>query len=342
VSKSPTSGEAANNLFEHLRKDGLLSTSAARLTPLTGGVSSEIYRVDDGDKAFVVKRALEKLNVKDEWHADVIRNHYEHEFIRVVSDFVPDSVPKLLHVNDAAGYFAMEWLGTDLENWKTRLLAGDARPSDSQRAGALLGSIHHNTTGNAGIRSRFETTENFRKLRLDPYLIATALKHPDLNELILKEVERIATTRECLVHGDFSPKNILLNDDRLVILDCEVAWYGDPRFDVAFLLNHHFLKALYHSPVDVGLLPCIGAVLGAYHAERQLTDAQAFDQETAQLLMMLMLARVDGKSPVEFLGPPKQETLRRFVVSRLARGWVGTLEKLTVEWFDAIKLDRAG
>ena len=67
-------------------------------------------------------------------------------------------------------------------------------------------------------------------------------------EVLRAEAERLVTCRSVLVHGDFSPKNLLVSGDRLVIIDCEVAWYGDPAFDLAFLLNHLCLKALYHAP----------------------------------------------------------------------------------------------
>ena len=37
-----------------------------------------------------------------------------------------------------------------------------------------------------------------------------------------------AATKRVLVHGDFSPKNLLAGAGGPVILDAECAWYGDP------------------------------------------------------------------------------------------------------------------
>jgi len=304
------------NFLETLRQDGVVTTADARLVTLTGGVSSEIYRVEDGSRTFVVKRALEKLRVEADWRADIGRNRFERLYLERVGQIVPGAVPKVFSVHN--GYFTMEWLGGNWQNWKTRLLAGDCRIEDAAAAGRILGRIHSATFGELAFSREFDTTGNFRQLRLDPYFQTVAEKHPQLRPLIETEIARIANTRECLVHGDYSPKNMLLSGNRLVVLDCEVAWYGEPAFDLAFLLNHLLLKALYHSPADKGLGALFTAARNTYLAERKLSDEDAFDLRTARILLLLLLARVDGKSPVEYLPPDKQGRIRQFVLSRLS------------------------
>ena len=306
-----------DNFLKMLRRDGVVITAEARLVPLTGGVSSEIYRVEDGSRTFVVKRALEKLRVQADWHADIGRNRFERLYLERVGQIVPSAVPKVLSTHN--GYFTMEWVGGDWENWKTRLLAGDCRVENAAAAGQILGRIHRATFGKLALLREFDNTENFYQLRLDPYLQAMAEKHPGHRRLIEAEIARIATTRECLVHGDFSPKNILLSGDRLVVLDCEVAWYGDPAFDLAFLLNHLLLKALFHAPADKGLGALFTAARNAYFSERNLDDERLFDARTARVVLLLLLARVDGKSPVEYLPAEKQDKVRRFVLPQLSR-----------------------
>ncbi|MFT5467853.1 MAG: 5-methylthioribose kinase, partial [Verrucomicrobiales bacterium] len=236
--------ETSEEFRQQLLDDGAIGPNAS-LTPLTGGVSSDIYKVEDSDRVFVVKRALEKLKVADDWHADLSRNGFEVAYLNVVSRFLPEAVPKVLFHNPANGYFAMEHLGDGFENWKTTMLAGDCRIEHARRAGEVLGRIHRETWDDSELRAGFETTDNFHDLRLEPYLLKTAERHPDLSQQLLDEADRIRDTRRCLVHGDFSPKNMLFNGDRLVVLDCEVAWFGDPAFDVAFLLNHLMIKALH-------------------------------------------------------------------------------------------------
>ncbi|HUE37408.1 MAG TPA: phosphotransferase, partial [Candidatus Acidoferrum sp.] len=157
-------------------------------------------------------------------------------------------------------------------------------------------------------------------------------KHPALRPRFEAEAARLADVRECLVHGDFSPKNILISPARMVLLDCEVAWYGEPAFDLAFLLNHFYLKALLHAPRDVG----IGLLIEKFWSEYQaVRPSPEIEPRTAPLLLMLMLARVDGKSPVEYLDTPRRQFIRKFVQSELpAENF--SLRHITGSWFDRL------
>ncbi|MFZ4484246.1 MAG: phosphotransferase family protein [Chthoniobacterales bacterium] len=325
----------SRKFLDLLRRDGLVSSPEARLVPLTGGVSSEIFRVEDGPRVFVVKRALEKLLVRADWRADVGRNRFERLYLETVSGFMPGVVPRVLAAGD--GYFTMEWLGQGWENWKALLLAGQARTQDAAAAGSILGGIHRETAGRPELEDLFDSGQNFFQLRLDPFLLAVAARHPVHRAMIEAEVKRLAAARECLVHGDFSPKNMLRNGPRLVVMDCEPTCYGDAAFDLAFLLTHLLLKALYHAPTDHGLAGLFAAAHGGYAEERGPEASRAVAARTPRLVLLLLLARVDGKSPVEYLTPEKQEHVRRFVLPRLGSARLN-LEELSTEWFAALAL----
>lgn len=279
----------------------------ARLIPLTGGVSSEIYRVEDGDEVFVVKRALRKLKVADEWYADTSRNHFEQAYMRYVAAHFPSGVPQLVYSNPQAGYFAMEYLD-GFRNWKSDLMDGVFYRQLAEEAGRLLGHIHRKSWNDPDARAQFDALDNFDQLRIDPYLRTTAGKHPPLAAAILAEAERLYQSRQCLMHGDFSPKNMLHRDGRLVVLDCEVACYADAAFDLSFLLNHLLLKGLYHAPATTALPSLFAAVVKAYSETMGPLASQVLEP-AAGLLPMLLLARVDGKSPVEYL-TPKNKRMR--------------------------------
>lgn len=327
-------------LRQLLAEAGWIAPERARLVPLTGGVSSDVVRVDCDDRSFVVKRALGKLKVQEDWFADVGRTRYEHLYMECVSAFLPQAVPQVLHVNDEKGYFCMEWLGEGWSNWKQCLLQGTCCLEHAREAGQILGVIHQNTHGDPAIERAFDSTGNFHQLRLNPYLLTTGSRHPSLRALFAAEAERVASTRQCLVHGDYSPKNMLVRDSRLVLLDCEVAWYGDPSFDLAFLLSHLHLKALYHAPPSAAVMDLATAAREAYFAARRLDASAAaeLNGNTARLLLMLMLARVDGKSPVEYLAshPRRQDFIRRFVTGHLAGGSPPELESLSRLWSAAL------
>ena len=318
-------------LLDYLRRAGYVRDPDARLTPLSGGISSEIYLVEDGHSRFVVKRALPKLRVKDDWFADVSRNTNEWQFIECVAGFLPGAVPQLRFVAPESGCFGMEYLDDSFANWKKLLLNRVVEMQRAQKAGHILGEIHRRTTGRDDLRRRFDTTACFHQLRTSPYLLTTGERHSDLQELFVAEAGRLDATRECLVHGDFSPKNILIRTDRMVLLDCEVAWYGDPAFDVAFLLNHFFLKGIYHAPRDLGFAQMIGEFWRSYLRSRQ-NVTKDWETRVTRLLPMLMLARVDGKSPVEYLDPARATFVRKFARSRLLSG-SSELNALATDWF---------
>lgn len=325
-----------------LRRDGVLRHADATLTALTDGVSSDIFRIDDGEDTFVVKRALARLRVKDHWTADVGRNRFERLYIEYVSRFLPQAVPSLRPGDANQGYFAMEFLGPEFSSWKQLLLRGDARMEHAVWAATVLGKIHGHSAGDSGAQQQFDTTANFIQLRIDPYLLTTGDRHPDLRAQFRAEAERLASTRQCLVHGDFSPKNIMISSSRLVLLDCEVAWYGDPAFDLAFLLTHLLLKGRYHAPRQTGLGDMCRAFWERYlEVAGHSVDAQDLQPRVARLLLMVLLARVDGKSPVEYLDPGQREFVRRFSRARLLAGsfdligivsaWFATLDESKVQ-----------
>ena len=335
--------DARNNVpldfLDTLRRDGVLRHPDATLTPLTDGVSSEIFRVNDGDDCFVVKRALPKLRVKDEWLADVNRNRYEQMYIQYVARLLPAAVPSLRPGPLDRGYFAMEFLGPEFGSWKRMMLQGQVSIGDAQQAATLLGTIHaHSASDNEAAR-QFDTTANFIQLRIDPYLFTTGKRHPDLQPLFDAEGQRLASTRQCLVHGDFSPKNLMISPSRMVLLDCEVAWYGDPAFDLAFLFTHLLLKGLYHAPRQIGFEQMCHAFWRRYvDVAGHAIDTRELEPRVARLLLMLLLARIDGKSPIEYVTDPKQaDWVRQFTRAGILAAY-RTLNDVVQQWFANLNL----
>lgn len=327
-----------SHILPLLHRDGLVS-GAARCSPLSGGVSSDVFLIEDQGKRFVVKQALPCLKVRDHWPADTSRNHVEYEFLKYLKQLIPGAAPQLIAAG--ADYFAMEYLGPEYANWKELLLRGECRQEHALGAATILGTLHRQSFGDPQLASRFDTTTNFHQLRTDPYLLTTGQRHPELREVFEQEALRLEATRECLVHGDYSPKNILIGNSRLVLLDCEVAWYGDPAFDLAFLTNHLLLKSLFHAPAEIGLRRMTETFLENYFQERALpaAEAQDLDSRTARLLLMLMLARVDGKSPAEYLTGGGQNFVRQFVGSTLAWSQF-SMDQVISRWFSVLSADQ--
>jgi aminoglycoside phosphotransferase (APT) family kinase protein len=286
---------------------------------LSGGVSSEIWKVGD----VCVKRALARLRVAQRWEAPVERNRYERLWLETASAAAPGAAPRVLAADDGAGVFAMEYVKAPV--WKALLREGKADPEFAARVGQTLGAIHRVTAHRADIARQFATDAIFHAIRLEPYLLATGRAHPDLAPRFQALAQRTAETKVCLVHGDVSPKNILVTPRRPMFLDAECAWYGDPAFDLAFCLNHLLLKCLWVPSARAALLECYDALSNAYGA-----PFEGVQDRAASLLPALLLARVDGKSPVEYLTDKDKSTVRSTARSLL--GSAATLEDVRAAW----------
>jgi aminoglycoside phosphotransferase (APT) family kinase protein len=326
---------AAPELDRFLHRQGLATEAEkAAWTPLAGGVSSDIWRVDLPGRTICVKRALPKLRVGSDWWAPVSRNRYEWEWLRLAATIVPLSVPRPLAHDPDLGLFAMSFLpAAGYPLWKRQLLAGRIEVETAARVGRLLATLHNATAGRPEVAAAFDTTDNFRALRLDPYLLATAARHPDLQPALVALVERTAQARIALVHGDVSPKNILVGADAPVLLDAECAWYGDPAFDIAFCLNHLLLKPVLMPGHLDEFLRAFETMATSYLDEARFENRADLEARAASLLPALALARIDGKSPVEYLvDRPFEQDLVRSLARPLISRPAASLTEVMGQW----------
>lgn len=302
-----------------------------RALALAGGVSSGIYRVDLRSGRYGVKQALPKLKVAKDWKVPVERVFSEIAWLRVAAGIVPGRVPAVLGEDAATQSFVMPFLGEEYRNWKAELLAGRVDVPLARFVGDVLGRIHAATADDAELAARFATDANFHALRLEPYLVEAAREHPALADRLLALVERTASTRRVLVHGDVSPKNVLAGPHGPVLLDAECAWFGDPAFDVAFCLNHFLLKAAHLPAHGRALMNAFHGFSQAYFAHVHWEAPAILQERVATLLPALTLARIDGKSPVEYLSQAQRTSVRRHAIA-LLRQAPSSLETAAVRW----------
>lgn len=320
---------SAESLVPYLRRQGLIGPDEpAAVTTLGGGISNTVLKVVTTRRRLVVKQALARLRVAATWEADVKRVLQEAACLRVLGERFPGCAPEVMFVDPVANVMVMACAPDGARTWKDDLLVGRIDLAVVQEVGALLGRIHGSTLGDTSIREAFFATAAFHQLRVDPYLLTLIERHPDMGRPLARVVAQMGVYRCALVHGDFSPKNVLVNVNPggggLWILDCEPVHYGDPAFDLAFALNHLVLKG-FHRPHQAGeYLAAAGAFLAAYRQGTggvpELTGTD-YERRTAALLTALLLARVDGKSPAEYLtDPPTQEAVRRLARWALGSG----------------------
>ena len=269
---------------------------------LAGGVSSDIWKISARGETFCLKRALPKLRVAAVWEAPVERNRTERLWCETANSIRPGVAPTILAHDDGRHLFAMAYLPPATHRlWKNDLAAAHVEPAFAEAVGAAIGDIHRATAGRADLAQRFDTLAIFERIRIDPYLREVARRHADLAGPIGAMADALAGRRIALVHGDLSPKNILIGPGGPVLLDAECAWYGDPAFDPAFCLNHLLLKSVWRPDALARLIESARAFWGAYAPRIGWEEPAALEARVAALLGALLLARIDGKSPVEYI-----------------------------------------
>ena len=288
-------------LAAHLVRRGLTrSVAEVRVRALAGGVSNDVVAVAAPGLDAVVKQALGQLRVAEEWLADPARIDTEGRALRLAGELLPGAVPTVLDL--AEGYLVIERAPENWHTWKEDLLAGEVDLQVAERLGRALGVWQRSTAGRADVARDFGDVTAFTQLRVDPFHRTIAARHPDLADVVERTVEVMTRSRACLVHGDYTPKNVLVDPagSGLWVIDWEVAHVGDPSFDPAWTLGHLLLKSV-HRPASAAAYASAGE---AFVAGLAAELGGALEPDPEQLVRQtgcLLLARVDGKSPAEYL-----------------------------------------
>ncbi len=287
----------------HLVARGVLSEQAAvRVQALGGGVSNVVLAVDGDGRHLVVKQALPRLRVAREWLADPARTATEGHALRRAREVAPDAVPAVVDSDEARCILAIECAPATWSDWKSRLLGGEVDAAIGERLGRVLGALHRETLSDPPSSPAYGSWEAFEQLRLTPFHETVAQRHPAVAPIVRALAARMHDRRRCLVHGDCSPKNVLVGPDGLWLIDFEIAHRGDPTFDVAFMTSHLLLKALHLSaPLAAPLADTLAAFRAGHLATAGGTDLLDEEPWLMRHVAALLLARVDGTSPAEYL-----------------------------------------
>lgn len=334
----------ADNAVAYLRRRQLIPAAAARtaaVAALGGGVSNTVISVDwagEPNGALVIKQSLPQLRVAEEWFADRERIYRERAAIDYLAGALPaGAIPQVVYEDRDNFLFVMTAAPRNGVNWKDALLNGQVDAAVAGRVGAMLGAIHqYSAVTDAGIPAElqeFADQHCFVQLRIDPYHRAVAAVHPDLAGAIETEAQRMLNDRRVLTHGDYSPKNIIVStgsgagggDAAVFLLDFEVAHLGHPVFDLAFMLNHLTLKAIHRPELAREYQRAARAFRDAYldatGRHGPAAERAGLERDIVRQLGVLLLARVDGKSPAEYItGATEQERVRRLGRAALAGG----------------------
>jgi 5-methylthioribose kinase len=298
------------NAVTYLHEAGCLARGInAEVAALAWGVSNVVLRVTPAEGSpFVVKQSRKQLRTKDPWFSRLDRIWRETDTMRLLQPLLPAGVvPRVLFEDRENFLFAMEAAPADHFVWKQLLLDGQADASIASQLGSHLAAIHRETAHRPELARRFGDREVFVQLRVDPFYRRVAAACPEVQHQIAQMIDEMFATPVCLVHADFSPKNVLVTGRQLVLVDFETGHYGDPAFDLGFFLSHLLLKTVRHAQRFEEYAGLTTTFWSSYLSGIQpLAKSSPFDphelhRRTTAHLAGCMWARIDGTSTIDYL-----------------------------------------
>lgn len=302
--------DSVENVKEYLINAGIADKADEPVVEnLSGGVSSSVWKIVLDNNCCVIKQALGKLKVEEDWFSDVERICREYEVMDALHDYVPKgSIPSVWRIDYINHIFMMTCAAEEAQTWKDILLKEKFSVSVAENAAYLLSEMHeHSNSMDAGNKAKFQDQKYFIQLRVDPFHRYLIQKYPELFSPIQKLIDEVTSQKICLVHGDFSPKNILVEKaDNIVLIDFEAAHWGNPVFDIAYCIGHLMLKGWYLKK-HKEILKLIEVFLAVYGREVN---------NLIPHLGLMLLARMDGKSPVNYIiDENMKNTIRKVAIN---------------------------
>lgn len=287
-------------VLPYLRGRGLIDDSAAEANLLGGGVSNVVIAIDQVNRRLVLKQSLPRLRVESEWFAPVDRVITEGKALSLAAQILQTG-PALWDSDDRRFTITMERADDGWADWKAIICSDRVEAATAGEIGRQIAKIHSNTVAGQHLDRDFLRTEPFELLRLLPYYASTANKAPAQAGRIMELADELRNHRTCLVHGDLSPKNILVGPlpRQVWLIDWEVAHFGDPAFDLAFMITHLTIKSIHFPRHRSAFDAAIDEFVFTY--EQESTELDIAWTSVVDHVGCLLMARVLGKSPAEYL-----------------------------------------
>jgi 5-methylthioribose kinase len=314
--------ERPEQLLAYLRARGAIQRNEQpEMTTLGGGVSNRVVRVQrNHGEAWVLKQALSKLRVSVDWFSSPKRSHRETLALTWLNE-LGVNVPRLQFEDDEHHLIAMDAVPEPHENWKVMLLAGRVEMSHVEAFAQMLADMHRKSrTRLVEIERTFGDTSFFESLRIEPYYLYTAEQVEPARQFLINVADDTRANRLCLVHGDYSPKNVLVHKGKLVLLDHEVAHFGDPAFDLGFSTTHLLSKA-HHLKQHRARFREAALLYWDVYWNRlgKQPWTEGLEDRAVRSILACLLARVAGRSPLEYLTGAEKDRQRAVTVELMTR-----------------------
>ena len=322
-------------LLNYLRDGGSIEKNTeVRISLLSGGVSNRtvLLEFDDGS-SWVMKQALDKLRVEGDWFCSPERIFYEAEAMRWLDQYVHGNTPKLIFEDQSQYILAMEAVQPPFENLKTLLISSPPRSIYFKSAGKLLGQIHlQGSKQETHIPELFNDNQFFQTLRIEPYYLETIKKVGESKSFFETLIADTNNDRYTFVHGDYSPKNLLVKDDKLILLDHEVVHYGDGTFDLGFFIAHLLSKSNHLPEYNAEFISGVLVFFEAYLDQTKMMN-KSREQRAVSHTIGCFLARVCGLSQLEYLSE-EQRHRQKSIALRLLADIPHSINELTLKFKD--------
>jgi len=331
-----------DNAAAYLREHGWLGPGPGpvQIEALTGGVSNLVLRVRTPERTFVLKQSCPQLRTQAAWFSDLDRIYREQEVMEVLHPLLPAWVPEVLFSDRANFVFAMSHAPEPLRVWKQVLLAGEVDAQVGAQAGQLLGRMHELTARDPAPVQGFTNRNVFIQLRVEPFYRRIQERYPDLAATIEPLIQQLLTRQDALCHGDFSPKNILVHPEGFTLVDYETCHLGDPTMDLGFFLSHLLLKAVKLPEMQERFFELIRSFWQGYAGAVTFQPAAALETRGLAHLGICLLARIDGTSPVDYLGEESQRATVRRLGRRILQERTATLTQVLALTAEEMARDR--
>ena len=311
-------------LAPYLEQQGIISPGERFFSrSLTGGVSNRTVLVQrPSGEEFVLKQALPQLRVEVEWFSDPSRVHREAAGIRWLEKLLPSGhVPAFLFEDFENHVLGMTAVPEPHQNWKEMLLRGEIDEEHVRQFGQLLGQLHRQASEQeTAVAREFADDSFFESLRLEPYYAFTAGQIPQAAGFLNFLIAETRRQKVTLVHGDYSPKNTLIHQEKLILLDHEVIHFGDPAFDLGFSLTHLLSKA-HHLPVHRAAFTQAAAFYWSSYRRRlgDLAWTDGLEERAVRHTLGCLLARVAGRSPLEYMSVAERQRQQLAVLALMRK-----------------------
>ena len=291
-----------NNTLEKFWLKKIYKEPIIHIRKLEGGVSSDVYKVQTNSKTYCIKRSLPKLRVMKEWFADTKRLKYEYLWLKHCKKIIPNSIPNIYQFSTKQNFLILEYLSEkNYTTLKSKLLKKDIDIYVINKISKNLSKIHKESTGFFVKKKFINNSKNFYDLRLDAYFNEVGRVYPDLKKIIKNIIKNYKKYSSTLVHGDFSPKNILIFNKNIKYIDAETCNFGDPVFDVVYFCNHLLLKSIHIPDKKNKFIKSYENFFSTYLKSIKFSQRKNFIDRCIAMVPIMLLARIDGKSPVEYI-----------------------------------------